>query len=92
MLLLTCPNCGPRNVSEFRFGGESNPRPNDPMASSDVDWTNYLYLRNNAMGVQREWWYHRAGCGLWFYAERHTRTNEVMRTYLWQPNIATGEL
>ena len=31
-------------------------------------------------GVQREWWYHRAGCGLWFVAERDTRTNEVART------------
>ena len=30
MLILSCPNCGERNVSEFRFGGEYNPRPADP--------------------------------------------------------------
>jgi sarcosine oxidase subunit delta len=85
MLLLTCPNCGARNVSEFRYGGEYNPRPKDPLRFSDAEWAGYLYLRNNTMGVQTEWWYHSAGCGLWFMAERHTRTNEAIKTYLWQP-------
>jgi heterotetrameric sarcosine oxidase delta subunit len=91
MLILTCPNCGPRNVSEFHFGGEYRPRPQDPSASSDATWANYLYLRNNTMGVQTEWWYHKDGCGLWFLAERHTRTNEIIKTYLWQSSSVTGE-
>ena len=34
----------------------------------------------NEFRFQREWWYHRVGCGLWFLAERDTRTNEVLRT------------
>jgi len=86
MLILACPNCGPRNVAEFRFGGETNPRPKDPSAVSDAEWSDYLYMRQNAMGVETEWWYHRAGCGLWFLAERNTRTNEVLKTYVWKPN------
>ena len=49
----------------------------------------YLYQRDNARGPQREWWYHRAGCGLWFMAERHTHTNQVLRTYPW-PGPAAG--
>jgi len=85
MLILTCPNCGPRNVNEFRFGGETNPRPKDPSAVSEVEWSDYLYMRQNAMGVETEWWYHRAGCSLWFLAERNTHTNQVLKTYLWQP-------
>ena len=84
MLLLSCPNCGPRNVGEFRFGSETNPRPKDPSAVTEAEWTSYLYLRSNPAGLQTEWWYHRAGCGLWFLAERHTSTNEVLRTYVWQ--------
>jgi sarcosine oxidase, subunit delta len=84
MILLECPNCGLRNAQEFRFGGEYNPRPKAPMETSDVDWTDYIYMANNKVGVQKEWWYHRAGCGRWFLAERHTKTNEVMRTFLWQ--------
>jgi sarcosine oxidase subunit delta len=91
MLILTCPNCGPRNVGEFSFGGEYNPRPGGSQASGDAEWVRYLYLRDNIMGAQTEWWYHKAGCGLWFLAERHTRTNEVMKTYLWRPSPVTGE-
>lgn len=85
MLLLSCPNCGARNVGEFRFGGETNPRPKDPSAASEAEWASYLYMRDNLSGAQTEWWYHRAGCGLWFLAERNTYTNEVLRTYVWQP-------
>ena len=84
MVLLECPNCGSRNVLEFRFGGEYNPRPKTPLTTDDTAWTDYIFMRDNKVGVQKEWWYHRAGCGLWFLAERHTKTNEVMKTYVWQ--------
>lgn len=90
MLLLTCPNCGPRNVAEFRFGGEVHPRPAQPAHLSDAAWSDYLYMRANKLGVQKEWWYHRAGCGLWFLAERHTKSNEVTATYPWQPVNASN--
>lgn len=82
MLLLTCPNCGHRNSSEFRFGGEYNSRPKNPATVTDSEWTRYLYLKQNRMGMQTEWWYHSAGCGLWFLAERDTKTNQVTKTYV----------
>ena len=91
MLILTCPNCGERNVSEFRFGGEYAPRPSDPSAPTDEAWADYLYMRENRLGQQTEWWYHHAGCGLWFLAERHTKTNEVARTYLWKSDSVSKE-
>jgi heterotetrameric sarcosine oxidase delta subunit len=84
MLLLTCPHCGPRNVNEFRHGGETNPRPSDPSAVDDAAWADFLYMRQNTLGVQTEWWYHRQGCGQWFLAERHTGTNAVVRTWVWR--------
>ena len=90
MLILRCPNCGSRNVGEFRFGGEYVPRPKDPMAVGEDEWVEYLYMRNNTMGVQTEWWYHHAGCGLWFLAERHTRTSEVVRTFAWESESQDG--
>jgi heterotetrameric sarcosine oxidase delta subunit len=85
MLLLDCPNCGARNASEFRFGGEVNPRPRTAAVTAEAEWARYLYLRENKSDVQTEWWYHRTGCGLWFLAERHTSTNRVLRTFLWHP-------
>jgi heterotetrameric sarcosine oxidase delta subunit len=44
--------------------------------------TSYIYFRKNVAGVQREWWYHRFGCELWFVAERDTRTNDVVSSSL----------
>jgi sarcosine oxidase subunit delta len=82
MFLLECPNCGPRNAQEFRCGGEARKRP-DLKAVTPGEWSDYVYMRDNALGLIREWWYHRAGCGLWFIAERHTKTHEVGKTYLW---------
>jgi sarcosine oxidase, subunit delta len=81
MIILPCPNCGERNVSEFRFGGEVTKRPDQPTRAS---WADYMYMRTNVLGMQREWWYHNA-CGCWFLAERHTKTHEVFSTYFWSP-------
>lgn len=84
MILLNCPNCGKRNVNEFRYGGEVRSRPPVGDTIPDAsDWSGYLYLRANPMGTLREWWYHRAGCGCWFVVERHTKTHDVVRSYLW---------
>jgi len=78
--LLPCPHCGPRDVYEFRFGGEYQPRP-EPDVAADR-WTAYLYLRKNQAAVQQEWWYHRMGCQTWFVARRDTRNNTVIETTL----------
>ena len=84
MIILSCPNCGDRNVSEFRFGGELTKRP-APDQVTRASWADYLYMRSNVLGLEREWWYHDA-CGCWFIAERHTKTHEVVSTYFWQPD------
>ena len=78
--VLTCPNCGPREVTDFGFGGEVNPRPTSTPSRRELNA--YNYFRRNVAGVQREWWCHRSGCGAWFLAERDTRTNEVLLTEL----------
>ncbi len=85
--LLPCPQCGPRDVYEFRWGGALSRRPL-PDSPRDV-WVSYLYLRDNEAGPQREWWYHRTGCRRWFLAVRDTRTNEVTATY-WPPGPDEG--
>ena len=81
MILVPCPHCGPRNVSEFRHGGEATTRP-EPSAASPEEWREYLYLRRNPAGWTTETWYHRAGCRAYFGAERHTVTNQFRRTWL----------
>jgi heterotetrameric sarcosine oxidase delta subunit len=76
--LLTCPGCGPRDVYEFRYGGEARSRP--APGSDRRTWSGYLYDRANVAGVERAWWFHQAGCRRWFQAERDTRDNRVIST------------
>ncbi len=73
-------------MNEFRFQGEVTRRPGPDPTLREL--TEYVYFRDNVAGVQREWWYHRVGCVIWFLAERDTRTNEVLRTELPQPDRA----
>ena len=76
--LLTCPNCGPREVTDCGFGGEVTARPAERPSRRELNA--YVYFRDNVAGVQREWWQHRSGCRQWFLAERDTRTNVVAWT------------
>jgi sarcosine oxidase subunit delta len=70
-----CPHCGLRDVEEYRFGGELRSRPT-PDASNEA-WADYSFLRHNVVGVQKEWWYHRLGCGQWFLVQRDTFSNQI---------------
>lgn len=79
MKIMNCPLNGPRNISEFVWGGEVNPMP-DPAAASDRDWGAFLFLENNTAGVVREWWCH-VPTSYWFIAERDTVTDQILRTY-----------
>ena len=88
--LLTCPNCGPRDVNEFTCAGEVTVRPKSSPSLREL--SEYVYFRRNVAGVQREWWYHRFGCEIWFQAERDTRTNEVMLTEVVKPSEREGAL
>jgi sarcosine oxidase, subunit delta len=76
MILLPCPWCGPRNVSEFRYVGEQLARP-DPATADPGAWRAYLYLRANPAGWTTEGWFHRAGCRRYLTVERHTVTGAV---------------
>ncbi|MBI4530400.1 MAG: sarcosine oxidase subunit delta [Candidatus Latescibacteria bacterium] len=75
---IQCPNCGPRSVYEFRFGGEVHGRPSQTAPSQE--WAQYSYMRQNTAGPQREWWFHRFGCRKWFLVVRDATTNVVQET------------
>ena len=77
--LLHCPTCGERSVYEFQFGGKVRARP--AIEAPREAWVGYVYWRDNSPGMQKEWWYHKLGCKLWFIAERNTTSNQVLRSY-----------
>jgi sarcosine oxidase subunit delta len=78
MKLMNCPLNGPRNISEFVWGGDVKAMP-DPAACSDKEWTDYLFIEENAAGVVHEWWLH-APTNYWFIARRNTVTDEILDT------------
>ncbi|MEV0232395.1 sarcosine oxidase subunit delta [Nonomuraea sp. NPDC050786] len=76
MLLIDCPHCGPRDETEFRYGGQAGiacPAPD----VADEEWAAYVFMRDNPKGWFRERWFHVHGCRTWFDVERHTVTHEI---------------
>jgi sarcosine oxidase subunit delta len=81
MKMIPCPINGPRPVEEFVYGGGFREMP-DPQQASDEQWTDYVFNRDGEPGVRREWWYHLPS-GTWLIAERDNRTDQFVRTYLY---------
>jgi sarcosine oxidase delta subunit len=63
--LLRCPECGLRDVSEFRYGGQI---PGPAAAGA------------NLPEIQNERWYHRYGCRRWLVVRRDIRNNQVVHS------------
>ena len=82
MLLINCPNCGPRPEIEFRCGGESHiERPGPHGEVTDEAWSDYLFYRSNPKAEHRERWVHAAGCRRWFNLVRDTVTHQILEVY-----------
>ncbi|MDZ5621697.1 MULTISPECIES: sarcosine oxidase subunit delta [Nocardioides] len=82
MMLLTCPWCGPRDETEYHYGGQAHVAyPENPSDLSDEEWAEYLFFRDNPKGPFAERWSHSAGCRRWFNVVRDTATYEVLEVY-----------
>jgi sarcosine oxidase subunit delta len=79
MKILNCPLNGPRNISEFTYGGEFHSMP-DPDSSTAREWAEHVFFHDNNAGVVIEWWCHTPS-SYWFLAERNTITDELLRTF-----------
>lgn len=78
MKILNCPLNGPRNISEFAYGGEVREMP--AVDAAVREWADYVFIEKNTRGLVQEWWIHLP-TSFWFIAERDTVTNEVICTY-----------
>ena len=82
-MLIECPHCGPRDATEFTYGGDANVRrPPDPDALTNAQWAEYVYLRDNPRGEHDELWQHSAGCRRWITVKRNTYTHDIIATGL----------
>ncbi len=81
MLLIPCPNCGPRAQAEFVFE-----RPVETIFGVDTPTAalvEKLYTRTNPRGVSVELWRHARGCRGWLRIDRNTVTHVIGAVSLW---------
>ena len=77
-MLIACPFCGPREHSEFAYGGDATVR--RPDRSESVwgrKWQAYVYERANPRGLHKEYWHHVMGCRHWLVVTRDTLSHEI---------------
>lgn len=84
MMQIPCPWCGPREETEFQYGGQAQlSRPPAPQELSDEQWADFLFMRDNPKGEFSERWVHAAGCRRWFNVRRDTVTHRILGA--WRP-------
>ena len=76
-MLITCPYCGPRDVSEYSYQGDANRTRPDPASTELAGWNAYVYDRVNTAGDHREYWQHAGGCRQHLVVVRNTQTHAI---------------
>lgn len=76
-MLITCPYCGPRDVSEFAYQGDGSRKRPDPASTNPEAWNAYVYERLNPAGAHNEIWQHAGGCRAHLAVVRDTLTHEI---------------
>ena len=82
MQLIACPWCGPREETEFHYGGQAHVAyPADPQALTDEEWARLRVLPVQPQGPVRRTVEPHAGCRRWFNAVRDTATYRFHGVY-----------
>ena len=93
-MLINCPCCGMRMVSEFTYMGDATrTRPFDG-EQDDSKWNAYIFQRQNPKGWHFEYWQHTGGCRSLVKVNRNTETHEIRSTQLigsWSESLPTVE-
>jgi sarcosine oxidase subunit delta len=76
-MLITCPYCGPRDLSEYTYQGDANRIRPDPASTDQDAWYAYVYERVNTAGEHREFWQHSGGCRAHLLVTRNTLTHAI---------------
>lgn len=83
---INCPWCGVRDETEFQYQGDASVTRPAPDAD-EVDFFDYVYIRDNPKGWHTEWWHHVGGCRQWVKVVRNTVTHEIRATGLPQDDL-----
>lgn len=76
-MLIPCPHCGHRDVSEFTYLGDAKSIRPEPAKAKQTAWVDFVYYRDNPLGPHKELWQHNGGCRLVVELVRDTKTHEI---------------
>jgi heterotetrameric sarcosine oxidase delta subunit len=91
-MLIACPYCGLRDVSEFTYQGDGNRTRPNPMSQDMSAWNDYIYERVNISGDQNEIWQHSGGCRSHLRVTRNTLTHKISSVAFARPELAPSSL
>ena len=77
-MLIPCPHCGPRDVSEFTYQGDAYRTRPDPASPDQAAWNEWVYDRIRVAGDHREYWQHSGGCRAHLVVVRSTLTHRIV--------------
>ena len=77
MIRIDCPFCGPRDHTEFAYGGDGSIE-YPALEAPQADWLKAVYERSNICGPQIATWQHLTGCRVWLKVERDSLTHEIL--------------
>ena len=86
-MIINHPLLGPRDSEEFVYLGSADLINRPTNWESEVaaeDFYQYLYIRENIAGDNRELWYHEQGDQSWLVVTRCTLTHEIKSVELAQ--------
>ena len=76
MLRISCPWCGERDETEFRYRGDAgDSRPG--AEAGPEEFAEFVYRRDNPRGWHLEWWLHVGGCRRLLKVVRHTVSHQI---------------
>lgn len=80
-MIINHPLLGPRDASEFVYLGDASliDRPDWQSKDAAEQFHEYLYIRKNPAGKQRELWYHEQGDRSWLIVTRDTTSHEISK-------------
>ncbi len=73
---IDCPLCGERDSREFHYRGSAKLLDRPAADAPESAFFDYVYLRGNPTGRNRELWHHELGCRAWLVVERDATSHE----------------
>jgi len=79
-MLIHHPLLGPRDLAEFTYKGHADliNRPDWQSPDAPAEFHDYVFLRDNNAGLNRELWFHEQGDRSWLVVTRNTVTHEII--------------